>query len=184
MNSRPQTGTSVHINVSMVPLKLGDALSLLLPGAVVLYAVTPYLESDPTWAGIENGVIASFAMLIAAAVFGGVLEAFTRVTWERYILNKWCPSPNILPSLGKHPRRIDLYDRGVQGSYKFATFYANLAWAVLIVMLARGGQVGCPWLVLFILVAGLLLWTSYVQWTYFVNYLKQVFERNTEDAKK
>src|SRR5690348_5203361 len=42
MESREMFAQSQRVNVSMVSLKWGDVLSMLLPGAVALYAIAPY----------------------------------------------------------------------------------------------------------------------------------------------
>ena len=46
---------------------------------------------------IEIG--SGLALLIAAALVGGLLEAVTRITWERWWLVKRCPPMDVLPNL-------------------------------------------------------------------------------------
>ena len=77
--------------------------------------------------------------------------------------------PGSDPSLLK----IGLYERGVESSYKYVTFYANFAWAILLVPIARLELRSTDALLL--PVAALLLCASYVLWTYFVNYLDKRF---------
>jgi hypothetical protein len=164
----------------MLSLKWGDVLSTLLPGALALFAISPYfplLNNE-----IQNidkiSVSGGFALLIASALAGGLLEALTRITWERWWLQKRCPSSDALSSLT--PTNLDLYERGVQSSYKYVTFYANFAWAVLtllIVRLVRGVARCSVASVLLITVIAVLLWASHVQWTYFVNYQKKLFSK-------
>jgi hypothetical protein len=98
----------------MLSLKWGDFLSMLLPGTVVLFALRvwfPALNSR-----VNNlkdvGIAEGFAFMIAAAVIGGVLEALTRVTWEKLVLRKRCrPSVDVLSVLSS--TNLDLYERGV-----------------------------------------------------------------------
>jgi hypothetical protein len=180
-------GCVTKVDVSMLSLKWGDALSMLLPGAVALFALSSWIPAlkDQT-KNFQNITVAlGFALLMAAALLGGVLEAFTRVVWERYWLVRRCPSPRMLGKLAL-PGNLELYERGVQSSYKWVTFYANLSWAtiLLLVSLWHGGNSICSLstLVLVGLVA-LLLRASHVQWTYYVNYQKEVFE-GAKDAEK
>jgi hypothetical protein len=164
----------------MVSLKWGDALSTLLPGALTLFAISlwfPLLnEQIRTWDKIGAG----FALLFAAALLGGVLEAFTRVVWERYWLTRRCPSPNVL-NLLTTGNNLELYERGVQSSYKYATFYANFAWASAVLLIGRwhGGSKLCSGSSLLLLVVILLLLVaSDLQWKYYVSYLNRVFGGN------
>jgi hypothetical protein len=169
----------------MVSLKWGDVLSTLLPGAVVLFALASWFTTlKERVTNLRSvGVAEGFALLLAAALIGGVLEAFTRVTWEKYWLIKRCPSPDILRNLDS--TNIELYERGVQSSYKYVTFYANLAWATAILLASRfhdGVKCSFSNLILVALIA-LLLVASHVQWTYYVNYQSKVFGGN-KDAEK
>lgn len=170
--------STTRVNVSMVSLKWGDALSIFLPGTVAILAAYPYFPLLQTLInGMATGSIAvGAALLIAATLAGGVLEAVTRITWERYWLVKWCPSPDILSTLTKD--NIELYERGVQSSYKWVTFYANLAWATLLLLVSRVHN-GAPFYstsnVVLIAVVAVLLRASHVQWTYFVKYITKVF---------
>jgi len=83
---------------------------------------------------------------------------------------------------------LELYERGVENNYKYVTFYANFAWAVILLIADRLHMGDKPtsaivWLLVIVFVV--LLRASHVQWTYFVNYLKKVFpERRSEDAGK
>jgi hypothetical protein len=166
-----------RVRISMVSLKWGDILSTLLPGAVALVALSPFF---PTLARQidhpkEIGPAAGVALLMAAALAGGILEAWTRVTWEKYWLAWRCPSPDVLSHLNE--KNQELYERGVESSYKYAIFYANLAWAILLLLARRA--VDQQFLVAGSLILAcaiaLLLRASHVQWTYYVNYLNKVF---------
>ena len=168
----------VKVSVSMLSLKWGDFLSMLLPGAVALFALGAWIPAlDGQLKGIWTVAVGGgFALLIGAALLGGVLEAITRVTWEKYWLTKRCPSPSVLSKLDS--TNLDLYERGVQSSYKWATFYANLSWAsilLLISFLHRGSTLCSLSTFVIIALVGLLLRASHLQWTYYVNYQKEVF---------
>jgi hypothetical protein len=172
----------------MVSLKWGDVLSTLLPGTVALFAVAPYFPLlNDRINNLDNiGVAGGFALLIASALAGGFLEAFTRITWERFVLVRLCRPRDILSNL--NAENIDLYERGVQGSYKYATFYANFAWATILLLFTRIDHGAAICSVATALLAGMvviLLLASYVQWTYYVNYQTKVFkEKGTKDAGK
>jgi hypothetical protein len=121
-------------------------------------------------------------LLIAASLVGGILEAFTRVIWERLWLIRWCRPPDILPKLNIN--NLDLYERGVQSSYKYVTFYANFAWAIALVFAGRLFTGDKIWPVItfvinftLVIIFMLLLVASHIQWTYFVNYQKKVFDK-------
>ena len=167
----------------MVPLKWGDALSLILPGAIAVIGLQAYVPPLKTWVEAiptaGSALLVGGALLMAAAVAGGILEAFTRIGWERYCLVKLCPSPpGILEALNQNPALLDLYERGVQSSYKFVTAHANTAWALLTALMGRidrGAPICSTTNALILSTVVLLLVASYVQWTYFVSYQKRVF---------
>src|ERR1019366_9579539 len=151
---------SPRINVSMVSLKWGDFLSTLLPGAVALFAVAPYFARLN--AIIQNlnaaGPVTGLMLLIAAALAGGVLEAVTRITWERFWLMRQCKPVDALSKLT--PENLDLYERGVQSSYKHVTFYANFAWATSLLLashLYQGGTLLSIGTLILILTIAILL---------------------------
>ncbi len=171
----------------MVSLKWGDVLSTLLPGSVALFAIAPYFpllhEQMLHLNDIEIG--SGLALLIAAALVGGLLEAVTRITWERWWLVKRCPPMDVLPNLTAE--NMDLYERGIQGNYKYATFYANFAWATLLLCVSRldqGVSVLSVGTLLLAVSIGVLLRASHVQWTYYVNYQTNVFGGKNRDAEE
>ena len=157
----------------MVTLKWGDALSLLLPGVLALFALSLFVltpERSVKWFG-DLSPTAGAGLVVVAAVLGGVLEGVTRIGWDRYVLP---PPPNVLPVL-RADNNLDLYERGVQNSYKWATFYANSATAIVLIGV---GLLVNHWLYSAIAsfgVAVLMFCASYTQWSYFCNYLQQVF---------
>lgn len=162
----------------MLTLKWGEVLSTLLPGAVAVLAVAPAFPFlDSLIRNIDNVTVGGgVALLMASALAGGVLEAITRVTWERHFLVRFCRAPSVLHRLT--PDNLELYERGVQSSYKYVTFYANFAVALLVLM-------GSRWLtgrrnwgnVVIFLSAAVLLHASSVQWRYYVNYITKVFDQ-------
>ncbi len=162
----------------MVSLKWGDVLSAVLPGAVGVFALAPWFP--PFWALIADINHAEWttgvAFLFAAAITGGVIEGLTRISWERWLCRVHPPAPGVLSRLT--PVNLPLYERSVDSSYKYVTFYANLAWAVFgvaITFVFKSPNAGAFPCVLLILIIGILLRASFVQWTYFVNYQSQVF---------
>ena len=170
---------TLEVNVSMVSLKWGDALSTLLPGALALLAISSWLPllADRLQHIDAIGVGGGFVLLIAAALLGGVLEALTRISWERFLVWRH-PSSDVLSKLDKD--NLELYERGVQSSYKYVTFYANSAWATMLLLIGRlhDGITLCSLQIpLLLLVVFILFRASYVQWTYYVNYQKKVFGR-------
>jgi hypothetical protein len=170
----------------MLSVTWGDFLSMLLPGAVALFALGAWIPAlDDQLKGIHSiGAGEGFALLLGAALLGGVLEALTRVTWEKYWLRKWCPSASILHKLNN--TNLELYEHGVQRSYKWVTFYANLAWATIALLVSRwhrGSTVCSLSTSVLIIIVALLMWASYVQWTYYVNYQNKVFGGH-DDASK
>jgi hypothetical protein len=171
----------------MVSLKWGDALSTLLPGALALFALAGFFPAlDARIHNVEQiGTTLGIILLMGAALTGGVLEAFTRVVWERYWLIPHCKPVDALKNL--RADNLDLYERGVQSSYKYVTFYANFAWATVILILSRlhKGDKPCSAILwLLVIVAMVLLRGSHVQWTYFVNYLNKVFSERSAHAEE
>lgn len=169
----------------MVSLKWGDVLSAILPGAVAVFAAAPWFP--PLWKlvdGINDAQLTTgVAFLFAAAIAGGILEGVTRVSWEKWLQTKKAYPKGVLKRLT--PENLPLYERSVQSSYKYVTFYANLAWATILAGITfalkspnRGWLLGAILLV----VIGVLLRASYVQWCYFVNYQTQVFGPGDDNA--
>jgi hypothetical protein len=120
---------------------------------------------------------------MAAALFGEVLGALTRLIWERYWLLPHCNPPDALSRLSSE--NLELYERGVENNYKYVTFYANFAWAVILLIISRlhvGDRPCSAVMWLLVIVAVVLLRASHVQWAYFVNYLKKVFPERRENA--
>lgn len=66
----------------------------------------------------------------------------------------------------------------VENNYKWSTFYANAAWAFLIISFGSAVPGGGRLAALF--AVGVLLRASYVQWTYFVGYVEAMFTDNAE----
>jgi hypothetical protein len=172
----------------MVSLKWGDVLSTLLPGAVALFAIAPYFPmlNAKIQKIDQTGPTTAVALLIASALAGGVLEAFTRIAWEPLWLTRRCKPTDVLRNLSAD--NLDLYERGVQSSYKYVTFYANFAWATSLLLFSRIQQhtarvwsIGSIVLIIAIVV---LLRASHVQWSYYVNYQNKVFERRPTHAEE
>ena len=174
--------------ISMVSLKWGDVLSTLLPGAVALVAIAPFFPLlheqilNPSGLGLGAGV----ALLMASALAGGVSsKRSTRVTWERWWLTRRCPLRDGALGKLKTPHDLALYERGVQGSYKYVTFYANFAWASALLLVSRLTQgvsiLAISTWVLALSVA-ILLYASHVQWIYYVNYRHTIW--GDDDAQE
>jgi hypothetical protein len=175
-----ETQQTVRVNVSMFSVKWGDVLSMLLPGVIALVAVAPYSPLLESWLNNldKYGLAGGVGLLIVAVIAGGVLGAFTRLTWEKFVLVKLCPPKDILSNLNEN--NAALYEQGVENSYKYVTFYSNLAWAMLLLVISRflRGLGACSGVTLFLIAIGvLLLAASYVQWTYYVNWQTKVFEK-------
>jgi hypothetical protein len=184
MSSQSQT---VRVNVSMVSLKWSTVISTLLPGALALFAISGFIKplSDRVEKFENIGTILAVALLMASVLFGEVLGAFTRLVWERYWLIPHCKPPDALSSLSS--QNLELYERGVENNYKYVTFYANFAWAVILLLVSRlhaGDKPSSAIAWLLVVVFVVLLRASHVQWMYFVNYLKKVFPERREDAEQ
>ncbi len=163
----------------MLSLKWGDILSMLLPGTVAVFALAPYFPLLNNWIHSIDKPTVGLALLIASALAGGVLEAITRVAWEPFWLMKRCKPPDTLSDL--NTENLDLYERGVQSSYKYVTFYANLAWATILLLIGRVEYPSTRWSIgtlIVGIVSAVLLRASHMQWKYFVNYQKKVFKRS------
>jgi hypothetical protein len=173
-------------DLSMVPLKWGDVLSTLLPGALALFSLSAWLPSlrDRIRCLEHVGIAEGVALLIAAALVGGLLEAWTRTTWERFLVWRRHPE-DVLTKL--NATNIELYERGVQSSYKYVTFYANFAWATILLLVSRlhsGHRAYSLTTVGLLAVIAVLLRASYVQWTYYVNYQTKVIGGKSTNVEK
>lgn len=171
-------GAPARVIIIMPALKWSDFISMGLPGAVAVFAIAPWWP--PFWELVSRLNDASLtlgvAFLFTAAIAGGVLEALTRVTWEKYVLMRRCEPPDVLSRLTV--ANLPLYERSVDNSYKYVTFYANLAWAALLTAVTAAWKPdlgGAPVACMLLAIALLLLCASFVQWTYFVNYQRKVF---------
>jgi len=118
----------------MVSITLGNALSLVLPGILVILAfghfdvtVESLLKSPANLTAVESGVLVAMAGLA-----GGVIDALRRVTLDQLL-------PRTSESIYGYltVENLPLFEAGVENSYKYYTFYANLAFAALILLLVR-----------------------------------------------
>ena len=175
--------TSLRIQSLRRSPEVGEVLSTLLPGAIVVFALRSWVPTLHEWFTRLEELGPGVALLMASAVAGGVLEAVTRVTWEPWVLTRRCPPVSVLPRLREHPLHPELYERGVQSSYKYVTFYANVAWALGVLAVAEvSGARRWPWIALLVIVMAILMRASLVQWTYYVNYQTQ--GNNIVDASR
>src|SRR5262245_17746730 len=129
--------TVTKIDVSMLSLKWGDVLSSLWPGAVVVFALAPRFAVPRDWLPRVDQLRPSVALLMVSVLAGELLGAVTRIVWEKRYLRRWHPNVNVLPRLIEGAHHLELYERGVQSSYKYVTFYANFAGALFVVIVAR-----------------------------------------------
>ena len=175
---------TTQVNVSMVSLKWADILSTLLPGGVAVIALAPYYPTLNQWidnigeSGVGLGV--GFALFGVSALAGGVLEAFTRITWERFwLLRKSSPSIHVLSALKESAHNLALYDLFAQGSYKYSTFYANFAWAMIALLVSRlhhtDQTIWSIGALLHVVIVAVLLVASDVQWRYYVTSQNIIF---------
>jgi len=144
-----------------------------------VFAVAPYFPLLTDWIQKIDKPTVGLALLIASALAGGVLEAITRILWEPFWLMKRCKPPDTLSYLNAD--NLDLYERGVQSSYKYVTFYANFAWATFSLFTARLLHAATRWSIGTLMtgiVTVVLLRASHMQWKYFVNYQNKVFNRS------
>lgn len=185
VGNQPNQPTVQRVNVSMVSLKWADVLSTLLPGTVALFAISSWFPMlNERIRNLKSvGVTEGFGLLIGAALLGGVLEAFTRVVWERYWLIPHCRPADNLRNLNS--ANLDVYDRGVESSYKYTTFYANLAWAVIMLLISRtrDGKLCSFSSLIFAGVVALLLTASHIQWKYYVHFQNNILGGKA-DAEK
>ncbi len=172
----------------MVSLKWGDVLSILLPGVVALFAISPYFPTLHEKILKIDQATATFGvvLLIGAAIVGGVIGAITRILWEPLWLVRCCKVPRGVMQNVKSENR-ELYERLVENSYKYVTFYANLAWATVILLFTRMQQgVGlCSGSALILALAiVILIRASHVQWTYYVKYMNNFYGEEKTNAKE
>jgi|SRR5579862_723233 len=152
----------------------GNIMALILPGMVFLLGVG---GMHPVLAKLEtapNDVSASMAgfLLLLAALVGGIADGFRRVTTERTLKQ---PDTNIYAFLT--PKNLPLFEAGVENSYRYYTFYGNLAVVAYIVIVARllGRWLGAldalgpSWLLLLLGSLG-LEYASRIQHRYFVGF--------------
>lgn len=184
------TTTTIRTNMSALSLKWGDALSMVLPGMVALLAVGPYTPTLNSWLlGLpEAGLGVVAALVVAATAIGGILEAITRVLWVHIFNIRRTVGVDALALLGKNPELLDLYERGVQVTYKWTTFYTNMGTAVLLVSLSRfhHGPDRLTFVNVALLTVTVVLFrAAWVQWTIHVNYIEKVFGRGDDtDAEE
>ena len=93
--------------MQFLPMKPGDILSLILPGSIALVGLQAFVPTLELWISkIPSGdstFILAGALLVCASAAGLVLEAITRITWEKYFLLKRHKYPDDI--LEQLPRR-------------------------------------------------------------------------------
>lgn len=159
-------------------MRYGDFLSTFVPGAVLTLAVIPK--------GYESIAAVSALVLIPVAfLVGGILEAITRLVWEPLVLLRW---KRIEPTDSQALRDagvLRVHERNVEKSYKWACFYANGGFSLLLIcaagLLQRSGLTA--------LEAGSLVGTACVllsasikQWGYFATVHNRIHRASAADS--
>lgn len=176
------------VDVSMVSLKWGDVLSILFPGIVAMFAISPYFPTlhDKILKIDQASATFGMVLLIGACLAGGVLGAITRILWEPFWLVRRCSVPRgVMGNITSDNK--DLYERLVENSYKYVTFYANLAWATIILFCTRLQQGGRFWsgaTLILTLTVIILIRASHVQWGYYVKSMKHFYSEESLHAKE
>jgi len=172
----------------MVRLKWSDALSLLLPGTVTLVGVrhlssfVARLLSDPSTISFAGGV----ALLAISAIMGGSVDAIRRVVLDWKVIDCLCDSP----ASGRESEKtafyyldensIDVYELGINQSYSYYTFYANLSISIILTRISflkiNGIQVYWVDVIVFVVVVFLIL-ASCIQYRYFRIFSDQFVRR-------
>lgn len=168
----------------MVSLKWSDVLSTLLPGTLALIAIAPWVPLLDAWIGTldQAGIAVGFTLLIFVALVGGFLEAVTRILWEKHWLIRQCrPPSHVLKLLKENPHYLNLYERSVQSSYKYVTFYSNFGFAAILLfsrnLLMREIELFSAATVVYVIVIFVLFSASHVQWGYYVNSQNKIFDQ-------
>jgi hypothetical protein len=181
------TTVTQKVDVSMVSLKWGDVLSILFPGVVALYAISPYFPALSERIQRIEQITPTFGLvlLIAACLAGGILGAITRILWEPFWLMRRCRvSREVMQRVTANK---DMYERLVENSYKYVTFYSNLAWATIILFFARmqqGARICSAGSLILLLVVIILIRASHVQWTYYVKSMEQFYREEMAHVEK
>jgi hypothetical protein len=123
---------------------------------------------------------------LGAAIAGGVIGAVTRILWEPLWLVRRCKVPrDVMQNVTSENK--DLYERLVENSYKYVTFYANLAWATAILLFTRiqqGVRLCSGSTLILALAIIILIRASHVQWTYYVKYMNNFYGEDKAHAKE
>ena len=173
-------------------LSWGDFIALVLPGAVVLLSLQQFIPTinkllqDPNAIKVPGGLF----LLAAAALAGGILEAIRRVVIDELLVNRlrsFRPVPNDAERSMFYyltSQTITVFNNAVDSSYKYYSFYANLALALLLTVLAR--WVTKPrWfdLVLIAAAAG-LFGAAFIQYRYFKTFVRDFTARQKTEIEK
>ena len=112
----------------------------LLPGALALFAPGKFFPWRLTlgFTHIEQiGTTPGIILLMGAALTGGVLEVYLLASSLGAVLAHCLIASRQTRCKTLRADNLDLYERGVQSSYKYVTFYANFAWATGILIISR-----------------------------------------------
>ncbi len=125
----------------MVTLSWGNLLALILPGMVVLAGFEHLSPRIATLLASPNAITvpAGTLLLLLAALCGGVLEGARLVSLD-WLLARQFVWPPIYEHLG--PENLAVFEAGVENSYRYYGFYANLAGAVVFLLIAKYIAVG------------------------------------------
>lgn len=184
----------------MITVAWGNVLSIIFPGAIVLFALG-YLNQRLAWflrhpnhLGITGGVY----LLLLAAIAGGVVDGFRRALFDGIAprlfstkkgattgKNPAAPEPES-QNLYEYvtPANLALFEFGVEGSYKYLTFYQNLLCALLFLVAVRLYHHACgPIDLLFLTAAVVLAYAAHLQGEMFTAF-REGFIRSEIDRRK
>lgn len=173
----------------MPTLSWGSFLSLVLPGMVALIGLR---HASPVVAGILGSagtlsVGSGFFLLAAACIAGGLTDGARRVLVDELLFRRkgrfWrhIAPPSRSYAYYLDDRSLPVFQAGVEDSWRYYTFYANLGIASIGVVIAEvlvaGGFV--VWSGGLAAAALVLAIAAKIQYAYFREFLKQFQERHT-----
>lgn len=143
--------------------KFGYTIAFLLPGFLVIWAVSYYSSTITSWLNNTRDItsnIGNIVYIILASLSAGIIISAIRwIIYDRILFRKIDIKEL---DYSKLQANLDAYRYIIEGHYQFYQFYANMSVSILVCSILRKSFLqGHPWIIFWLVVIEVILfWNS------------------------